>query len=47
MTSVYGKSKKIDKLFSGMSEYLHHVLARATQLDEKAPWSTLPRKIFW
>lgn len=46
MTSVYRKSRKIDKLFSGMSEYLHHVLARATQLDEKAPWSTLPRKIF-
>ena len=47
MTSVHGKAKKIAKLLSGMSEYLHRFLSGATQLDEKARWSTLLRRIFW
>ncbi len=47
MTSVHGKAKKMAKLLSGMSEYLHRVLASATQLDGKARWSTLLRRIFW
>ena len=47
MTSVHGKVKKIAKLLSGMSEYLRKFLSGATQLDEKARWSTLLRRIFW
>lgn len=47
MTSVHGKAKRIVKLLSGMSKYLHSFLADATQLDEKVRWSTLLRKIFW
>ena len=39
--------KKIDKLLSGMSEYLRKFLAGATQLDEKARWTTLLRRVFW
>ncbi len=45
MTSVHGRAKKIAKLSSGMSEYLHRALATATPLDGKARWKTRLRSI--